>query len=70
MTESPERHENKAAYVEKLETFVFRDGRWDIALCNEGFNDGQKHFLVKIPVPPELINGTVVAEIVPAAQMR
>jgi hypothetical protein len=64
MSERAEPYGNsEGAYVEKLATFVFRDGRWDVCLYNETFNDGQRYFRVRIRVPDELITGTINAEV-------
>lgn len=44
MTERPEQYGSEGVFIEKLATFTFRDGRWDISLYNETFNDGQSIF--------------------------
>lgn len=50
-------------YIEKLVTFSYRDGKFDVAIFSGELAPGMKCFRLRIPVPPELIGGEIVAEV-------
>jgi hypothetical protein len=54
----PETH-----YIEKLVTFTYRDGKFDVAIFSGEFSPGVKCYRLRIPVPAELIGSEIIAEV-------
>jgi hypothetical protein len=59
----------QAPCVEKWLTFTLIDGRWDVQLWGKGYQPvDAKVYLVKIPVPPELVGPVIQASIEPVKE--
>jgi hypothetical protein len=47
-------------YIEKLVTFTYRDGKFDVAIFSGELAPGMKCYKLRIPVPAELVGQEVV----------
>jgi hypothetical protein len=50
-------------YIEKLVTFTYRDGKFDVAIFSGELAPGMRCYKLRIPVPAELIGGEVMGEV-------